>query len=228
MYKVNLSYLTKVCLVSVSLISISASYSFGSPLAMPAIHAVSRASAQHGVHNPKVFMNNILNNLQSDIKSSGVSYHSNPKKLYAIVRKVVLPNIAVDQLAGTVVGRSWRVATKSQKKHFIDAFSELLTRSYAVALLKVSDYQIKLLPLRGSSWKIQSVVGVAAKIINKSTGSSSDATFYLEKSGNSWKIFDLAVEGVSIVKNFKEQFSSFKSLDKLTAKIESVNKAAEK
>ena len=82
--------------------------------------------------------------------------------------------------------------------------------------------------MRGSSWKRQSVVGVAAKIINKSTGSSSDATFYLEKSGNSWKIFDLAVEGVSIVKNFQEQFSSFKSLDKLTAKIESVNKASEK
>jgi len=173
-------------------------------------------------------MNNILNALQGDIKSSGVSYHSNPKKLYSIVRKVVLPNVAVDQLAGKVVGRNWRSATQSQKNQFIDSFSDLLTRSYAVALLKVSDYQIKLLPLRGASWKRQSVVSIAAKIINKSTGSSSDATFYLEKSGKSWKIFDLAVEGVSIVKNFKEQFSSFKSLDKLIAKIESVNKAAEK
>ena len=71
------------------------------------------------------------------------------------------------------------------------------------------------------------MVRIASKIVSKSSGSSSNAAFYLERSGNTWKIYDLAIEGISIVKNFREQFASFSSLSSLTQKINKINKAAE-
>ena len=187
----------------------------------------SNVSQSDSAINPYNFLRNTLDSLNAQIKNSKVSYDKSPKKLYKIVKSIVLPNIAVNQLAGTVVGRkNWVSSTKSEKKEFIAAFSELLTRSYSTALLKVSDYEIKLRPLRGSSWKKMHMVRIAAKIVSKSSGSASNAAFYLERSGDTWKIYDLAVEGISIVKNFREQFASFSSLSVLTKKINAIKKAA--
>jgi phospholipid transport system substrate-binding protein len=179
------------------------------------------------VVNPYNFLTNNFNKLQAEIKTSKASFEKNPDKLYNVIKEVVLPNIAVNQMAGTVLGPKWRKATPKQRHEFIAEFSKLLTRSYAIALLKVTHYEVKIRPLRGTSWKTQQVVSLQAKIINKSNGQSSNSTFYLKKSGNSWKIFDLAVEGVSIVKNFREQFDSFKSMKVLLDKMKVLNKAAE-
>lgn len=179
------------------------------------------------VINPYNFLNDNFNKLQSEIKTSKASFKKNPDKLYNVIKDVVLPNIAVNQMAGTVLGPKWRTATPKQRQEFILEFSKLLTRSYAIALLKVTHYEVKIRPLRGTSWKTQQVVSLQAKVINKSNGQSSNATFYLKRSGNSWKIFDLAVEGVSIVKNFREQFDSFKSMKVLLDKLKVLNKASE-
>ena len=178
--------------------------------------------------NPYKFLRSTLDQLNYNIKKTHASFSENPKKLNQIVKSIILPNIAVNQLAGSVVGRkNWIHSTSAEKKEFINSFSELLTRSYSTALLKVSDYQILLRPIRGTSWKNMNMVRIASKIVSKSSGSSSNAAFYLERSGNTWKIYDLAIEGISIVKNFREQFASFSSLSSLTQKINKINKAAE-
>ena len=179
------------------------------------------------VVNPYDFLTNNFNTLQAEINKSKASFEKNPDKLYKVIQKVVLPNIAVNQMAGTVLGPKWRKATIKQRHEFIVEFSKLLTRAYAISLLKVTHYEVKIRPLRGTSWKTQQIVSLQAKIINKSNGQSSNATFYLKKAGNSWKIFDLAVEGVSIVKNFREQFDSFKSMKVLLDKLKILNKSAE-
>ena len=132
----------------------------------------SKVSQSDAMVNPHYFLRHTLDILNAEIKKSHVSYYKSPKKLYKIVKSVILPNIAVNQLAGTVVGRkNWVSSTKSEKKEFIESFSVLLTRSYSTALLKVSDYEIKLRPLRGSSWKKMHMVRIAAQIISKSSGS---------------------------------------------------------
>ena len=198
---------TKSCfgkvLFGTALISVASSMFALCPYSTASVIYHSNVSQPDAVVNPYNFLRNTLDSLNAQIKNSKVSYDKNPKELYKIVKKIVLPNIAVNQLAGTVVGRkNWVSSTKSEKNEFIAAFSELLTRSYATALLKVSDYEIRLRPLRGSSWKKSHIVRIAAKIVNKSSGSASNAAFYLERSGDSWKIYDLAVEGISIVNNF--------------------------
>ena len=184
-------------------------------------------SSQKLAINPYSFLKNNFDKLQVDIKTSKASFETSPNKLYQVIKRVVLPNIAVNQMAGTVLGKKWRKATPKQRNEFVVEFSKLLTRAYAIALLKVTDYDVKIMPLRGTSWKSQQIVSLQAKIINKSNGQSSNATFYLKRSGNSWKIFDLAVEGISIVKNFHEQFDSFKSMKVLLDKLKELNKVAE-
>ena len=166
--------------------------------------------------------------LQDAIKQAGVSFKKNPDALYKVVHKMVLPDIAINSIAGTVIGRKWRTATTAEKNAFIDEFGKVLVRAYASSLLKVSDYEIKFRPVRGTTWQKSQHFSIFAKIVNKETGDSSNATFYLQRSGNSWKIYDLAVEGVSIVKNFRAQFQSFDNMDALLSRLNAVNKAAEK
>ena len=163
--------------------------------------------------------------MKSNINKSHASYEKNPDKLYKLIKEIVLPHIAVNQMAGNALGDKWRKATPNQRKEFVNQFSKLLTRTYAIALLKVSDYGVTIRPLRGSSWRTQQVVSLQAKITNKSNNQSSSATFYLKRSGSSWKIFDLAVEGVSIEKNFQAQFQSFNNLKEIITKLKKLNQA---
>lgn len=180
------------------------------------------------VESPSAFLNDNFNKLQAAIKQSGASYQHNRAKLYQVTETIVLPIVDVDMMAGSVVGPKWRRVSKQDRQEFIKQFSKILTRAYAISLLKVSDYQVDVMPLRGDGWKSKQVVAMKAKIINKNNQEFSRATFYLQRFGNSWRVFDLAVEGVSIVKNFRAQFQGFADIASLLVKLRQVNQAAAK
>lgn len=189
---------------------------------------VKSEAAGSGLEQPKIFLDNNFHKLQAAIKKSGASYQHNRAKLYEVTEKIVLPIVDVDMMAGSVVGPKWRRVSKQDRQEFVEQFSKLLTRAYAIALLKVSDYKVDIMPLRGDSWKSKQVVAMKAKIINKSNQEFSRATFYLKRVDGSWKVFDLAVEGVSIVKNFRAQFQGFADIASLLVKLRQVNQAAAK
>lgn len=173
--------------------------------------------------NPETLIQNTVNALQVQIDQNGSNLKNNPKALYAVIKKTVMPYVAIDQMAGLALGPKWRAATPEEQQDFIDQFGRLLTKTYANALLTVSDYQITLNPLRGNSWKTSQYIAVSGQVTSKTNGKSSNLTYYLERSGDSWKIYDLAIEGVSFLKNYQEQFQSFSDMKSLITKIDQMN-----
>lgn len=175
------------------------------------------------VQNPAVMIQSVVTRLQTQIAQNRSSLANNPQALYAIVKTTVMPDVDVNQMAAMTLGPKWRTATAAEKQQFIDQFGLLLTKTYTNALLTVTDYDVKVYPLRDNSWESQEYVSVNGSVSPKGGGESSAVTYYLERSGNGWKIYDMAVEGVSFMKNFQSQFQSFADMPSLLARLSQLN-----
>lgn len=176
-----------------------------------------------GCEKPSTFVRNIVTELQTTISKKGESLQHNPDALYQTVSKILMPNLAVDEMAGSVLGPKWRSATQAEKGIFIKQFGQLMTQTYSKALLKFADYKITVNPLRGKAWKTQDYVMVTGAV--ESDNGSSRVAYYLKKTADkdSWKIYDFAIEGVSVVSNYRAQLQSMADMktinDAITKKL---------
>lgn len=182
-------------------------------------------AAASTVQNPVTDLQSTINKLQNEISSQHASLTKSPAKLYAVMKDTLIPMVAVDRMAAMTLGPKWRTATAEQKKDFVAEFSKLLTRTYARSLLQVNNYIITIFPLRGDRWKTASQLAIRGKLAAKGSQQSSAVTYYVERNGSDWKIYDFAVEGVSFVKNFQAQFQSYANISDLIAKLTKLNAA---
>ncbi|MDO8953583.1 MAG: ABC transporter substrate-binding protein [Gammaproteobacteria bacterium] len=175
------------------------------------------------VQNPSTMIQNTVTKLQTEISAQRASLSDNPQKLYAVVKSTIMPDVDVDQMAAMTLGPKWRSATTAERAQFIDQFGFLLTKTYAKALLTVTDYNMVIFPIRGTAWQTAQFVSVNGTVAPKNGGESSAVTYYLQRNGNGWKIYDMAVEGVSFMKNFQSQFQSFADMPSLLARLTELN-----
>jgi phospholipid transport system substrate-binding protein len=174
--------------------------------------------------NPVAMLQTTINTLQTQVASENASLAQSPDKLFALIKSEVLPVIDVEKMAGMTLGPKWRSATPAERQQFIDAFGLMLTRVYASSLSQMASYKITLYPLRGNGWQNAQQIVVRGQITGGTSDQPSNVSYYLERSGNTWKIYDFAVEGVSVMKNFQSQFQSFDDMQTVLAKLDELNK----
>ncbi len=162
--------------------------------------------------------------LQKDIGQDHTNLKESPDKLYQLVKEVLLPVLDVEEMAGATLGQKWKGASDPQKKQFIDFFGLMLTKRYADALLTVSDYELKFRTLPKSVWRESDHVSIAGQVTSKNGGAPSRVTYYLVKKGKKWQVYDMAIEGVSLVENYRSQFQSFSNLGALIDRLKKMNK----
>jgi len=148
------------------------------------------------------------------------------KKIFALAEEKILPNFNFDRVSQLVLGKSWTKATKEQQDAFQKEFRSLMLRTYATALSKYRNQTIEYKPLRAQPADKE----VTVKTLILQPGGQPVAVDYtLEKSGESWKVFDIVIEGVSLVTNYRGQFSTEvrqSGLDGLIQKLVEKNKQA--
>ncbi len=146
-------------------------------------------------------------------------------KIHALVDKVVLPNFDFDKMSALVLGRHWKSATPAQKSAFATEFRHLLVRTYSTALIEVAkkvnkkDIKYSSKPTRKNRCQ------VSTNVKNASTSIKVDYAMYNKK--GAWKVYNVIVEGVSLVTNYRDEFGNEvknKGMDGLIAKIRSKNK----
>ena len=125
-----------------------------------------------------------------------------------------------------MLGKYWTRASKDQQTNFQREFRSLLLRTYAIALSKYRNQTIEYKPLRAQPGDSR----VTVKTLVIQPGSQSIGIDYsLEKTTAGWKVFDISIEGVSLVTNYRGQFSEEirqSSLDGLIQKLSDKNKQA--
>lgn len=151
----------------------------------------------------------------------------NQQKLFAVVEEKILPNFDFDRVCRMVLGKNWKSASPEQQALFQKEFRSLLLRTYATALGKYRDQVIEYRPMQTDA--SEKNVTVKTQIIQKG-GQPIAVDYSLVKGPAGWKVYDITIESVSLVTNYRSQFSSEirqNGLDSLNKKLGDKNAAAE-
>ena len=151
----------------------------------------------------------------------------NQQKLFAVVEEKILPNFDFDRVCRMVLGKNWKSASPEQQALFQKEFRSLLLRTYATALGKYRDQVIEYRPMQTDA--SEKNVSVKTQIIQKG-GQPIAVDYSLVKGPAGWKVYDITIESVSLVTNYRSQFSSEirqNGLDSLNKKLADKNAAAE-
>ncbi|MFM2436003.1 MAG: hypothetical protein RL063_1986 [Pseudomonadota bacterium] len=175
---------------------------------------------------PDVLVKQTADEVLTIIKNDKEIQAGNKQQLYALVEAKILPNFDFDRVCRMVLGKSWRSATPEQQAIFQKEFRSLLLRTYASALGKYKDQVIEYKPLRMEG----DAKNVSVKTQILQPGGQPVAVDYdLIKSEHGWKVYDIVIESVSLVTNYRSQFSNeirLNGLDSLNKKLEEKNKSA--
>lgn len=146
-------------------------------------------------------------------------------KIYALAEEKILPNFNFDRVSRIVLGKNWNSATKEQQEAFQKEFKTLLIRTYASALSKYKNQTIDYKPLRAQPSDTE--VSVKTQI-NQPGGQPIEVDYSLAKEADGWKVFDIVIEGVSLVTNYRGQFNNEirqSGMDGLIQKLVDKNKS---
>ena len=126
-------------------------------------------------------------------------------KIYKLAEEKILPNFDFKRICRLVLGKNWRSMTVDQRNVFQVEFRGLLLRTYAIALSKFRDQTIEFKPLR---MKSSDKIVLVKTEITQSGGQPIDVNYALSNSTGKWLVFDIVIEGVSLITNYRSQFSS--------------------
>lgn len=159
------------------------------------------AGAVHAAPTPDQMVRERTDKIISLLKVNKATYAKDHKKLYAMVQEQVLPYFDFRAMSRLVLGKHWREASESQRDRFASEFRDLLVRTYATALLKYTNEEVVYLPFRSSPDDKTVMVKTEVKQGGGGPVIQIHYSFYL--TDNAWKVFDVTIEGVSLVTTYR-------------------------
>ncbi len=154
---------------------------------------------------PDAMVRDLSNEVLNAIKADQALKSGDANRVQQLVDAKVLPHTDFQKMTQLSVGPGWRNATPEQRAALTREFRTLLVRTYSGALSQVSDHKVELRPFRAQP--TDNDVIVRTQVV-ATRGDPIQLDYRLEKSGNTWKIYDINILGVWLVENYKSQFSS--------------------
>lgn len=176
--------------------------------------------------DPKAAPNDFIqvvgnNTLQALKENSNVVKTRNLAEINRLVDEYVLPYVDLEKTTRLAAGRYWRQASATQQKDLVQAFKGTLIRTYSGALANFDPAsQLKTLPFRGDP-KADDVV--VRSVLSQGNGPSVGIDYRLEKTAEGWKIYDLNVEGIWLIQNYRNQFAQQISQNGVQGLIDALN-----
>jgi phospholipid transport system substrate-binding protein len=177
---------------------------------------------------PDQLAHEVSEKITSLIKTNRDAYTKDHKKLFAMVNEQLAPHFEFRKIAQQVIGPSWRSATEEQRTRFADEFRNLMVRTYGTALLKFTDQKIVYQPLKVADADRTAVV--KSTIVRTGGAPPVAINYSFLKTDAGWKVYDVAIEGPSIVTTYQRVYAERLrqgGLDKLIETLAQENKNAE-
>lgn len=185
---------------------------------------VASTQAAMAAVSPDELVKSTAEDVLSVIKKDKDIQNGDQKKVFALAEEKILPNFNFDRVCRMVLGKHWNRASKEQQEAFQREFRSLLLRTYATALSKYRNQTIDYKPLRSQPGDTE--VTVKTEILQPG-GQPVAVDYALEKTADNWKVYDIVIEGVSLVTNYRSQFSNEikqSGMDGLIEKLAQKNK----
>jgi phospholipid transport system substrate-binding protein len=177
--------------------------------------------AQAEVTPPRDLVISTSQKMLAKIAEQKAALDRNPRLIDTFVIDIVLPHFDFEKMARAVLGKYWQQADPGQRERFIAEFRKLLVRTYATALLEYSHQEINYLPMPPGATGDDVTVRTE---INQPGGLSIPIHYRMERQESGWKVYDVAIDGVSLVNNYRTTFGGEISNQGLEPLLESMTR----
>jgi phospholipid transport system substrate-binding protein len=139
------------------------------------------------------------------VRNDRDSLRTDPVRLHSLVDELIVPHFDFSRMSQWVLSKNWRTATDEQKTAFVNEFRNLLVRTYASALLEFSNHAIHYRPLRAPD----DAKDVTVKTEVQQEGNQFvPITYRMFLKNNDWKVYDVAVDGISLLATYRSEFTA--------------------
>lgn len=154
---------------------------------------------------PNEFVQTVGNNALNAVRGDAAAKQGDTRRINELVDQYLLPYVNFRKTTRLAAAQGWRTATEQQRNDLVDAFRGTLIRTYGGALSDVDKIAaLNVLPFRGDPNAADVVVRTT---FSQRNGPEIGVDYRLEKTPEGWKIYDLNVEGIWLIQNYRNQFS---------------------
>ncbi len=166
----------------------------------------------------------VTSNIVKLLEANQSQYSQDESALFSMVRKEVLPFIDFNAMSMLTLGKYWRSTNPQQRIRFINAFREMLIRSYAKSMLDYTGAKI-----RGGNSAENTKPGyvIVRTVVTPKGGSPIAANYSVRINSGDWKAYNVEIDGINLITNFRTNFTreiSEKGIEALITRLEKTGK----
>ena len=154
---------------------------------------------------PEELVKKITQDVLDTIKSDKQLAAGDKQKALKVAEEKILPHVDFEEATRLAVGRSWRSASAEQRKQITNEFRRMLVRTYSSAISAYEGQTMKVLPVRMKP--ADTDVTVRNQYIRPGA-KPVQLDYTMHKTDSGWKIYDIVVEGVSLVLTYRSEFDA--------------------
>jgi phospholipid transport system substrate-binding protein len=164
---------------------------------LPAVYASS---------NPEMLVKDAIFKVFEELRQQTGNLEKNPTAVYKLVDEIILPHFDFKKMSKLVLSKNWRKINQDEKNRFTSEFHSLLVRTYTEAIVDYVDETIKIFPsnFKNSDKRTK----VRTRVKNIKTGKDINIVYKMYYKQKTWKVYDIMVENVSLVINYRSGFDS--------------------
>lgn len=135
----------------------------------------------------------------------------NPRYILTIVNEFLTPHVDMEAAARQALGKHWRTASPRQRQRFTAEFRTLLLRFYSLSLaeyLNLNDLPSDVIEFRPDKRSANSRHALVQTRVQPARGRGIAVNYAVHRVGRDWKVFDVSVDGISIVSAYRSVFQS--------------------
>jgi phospholipid transport system substrate-binding protein len=156
---------------------------------------------------PEQLVQKVTEEVLAAIKSDKQLAAGDKQKALKLAEEKVLPYIDFEEATRLAVGRAWSQATPEQRKKLVAEFRNMLVRTYSNSIEAYEGQTLKVLPSRGGKQAAADEATVRTQFVRPG-GKPLPIEFQMRKTGNTWKVYDITVEGISLVLTYRSEFDA--------------------
>lgn len=153
---------------------------------------------------PEQLIRETSNQVLAELTANAETYKTDPQRIYRLVDEVVLPHFDFAAMTDLALGKHKDKVSAEQKPTIVNEFRALLVRTYSSALLEYTNQELVYLPMEGN--EADGKVTVRTEI-EQAGGFPIPIYYSLRLGDDGWKVFDISVDEVSLVTNYRSSFA---------------------
>ncbi len=154
---------------------------------------------------PDALAKSVTDDVLTVIRADKDIQSGNQKKLLELVDAKVLPHFNFTHMTQLAMGRNWRAANPEQQKKLVAEFRTLLVRTYTTAFTQYKNQTVEYKPVRMAAGDTDVVV---QSLIKQNSGQPIAVDYSMEKIESGWKVYNMKIEGISLVENYRNTFNT--------------------